>query len=213
LTDQNENSIAQPAGLPINRERFPDSEDEVSLRQIAIVPFKRRRVVIGCALLGLALALLVTFTMTPKYRSTATIELNESKQSGVSALSDLASMVAGGGADELKVKIQTETAVIEDDTIALNVMGKMGMLRLAGKGGWFGKKEPGEIVTLDHLPAQRREQLIQAFEGNLKVKEVENSRLIAITYTSTDPVQAADIANEIVYEYTHFLLRSNYDSS
>jgi capsular exopolysaccharide synthesis family protein len=140
------------------------------------------------------------------------IELNENKSTGVSALSDLAS-AATGGADELKVKVQTETAVIEDSTIALNVMSKMGMLRLGVKGGWFAKKEPGPIVSLEALPAKTRENLIAGFESNLQVKEVQNSRLIAITYTSTDPVQAADVANQIVAEYKHYLLSSNFSSS
>ncbi len=212
MTDQNENPSSQQADLPINRDRIFDAEDEVSLRKIAVVPLKRKRTVIGCALFGLLAAIFLTFAMTPRYRATATIELNEDKQGGVSALSDLASM-AGGGADELKVKIQTETAVIEDDTIALNVMEKMGMLRLAGKGGLFSKREEGPVVNRDALPANRREQLIEGFEGNLKVKEVENSRLIAITYSSTDPVQAAKIANQIVYEYKSYLLSSNYSSS
>ena len=107
--------------MPVHRDNFLDSEDELSLSKLAIVPLKRKRTVIGCAVLGLVLAILVTVFMTPRYRATATIELNEDKQGGVSALSDLASMATGGG-DELKVKIQTETAVIEDNSIALHVM-------------------------------------------------------------------------------------------
>ena len=210
MIEQNENPIVQPTGLPVNRERFFDSEDEVSLRNLAIVPFKWKRTVIGCAIFGLLLAILVTFMMTPRYRATATIELNEDKQGGVSALSDLASMASGGG-DELKVKIQTETAVIEDNSIALAVMEKMGMLRL-GKSGFF-SREQGPIVSQAALPAGRREELIAGFEGNLTVKEVENSRLIAITYSSTDPVMAAKIANQIVDEYKSYLLTSNYSSS
>jgi polysaccharide biosynthesis transport protein len=212
LTDPNENSNVQPAGPPLSRDRFSDPEDEVSLRNIAIVPFKRKRTVIGCAAFGLLAGILITVTMTPRYRATATIELNEDKQSGVSALSDLASM-ASGGSDELKVKIQTETAVIEDDTIALHVMSKMNMLRLAGTGGLFSKKAEGALVSEADLPAKRREELIDGFEANLRVKEVENSRLIAITYTSTDPVKAADIANAIVDEYRDYLLGSNYEAS
>jgi len=109
--------------------------------------------------------------------------------------------------------VQTETAVIEDSTIALNVMSKMGMLRLGGKGGLFQKREPGQTVSLEALPAKTRENLIAGFEANLQVKEVQNSRLIAITYTSTDPVQAANIANQIVDEYKLYLLSSNFNSS
>jgi len=212
LTDPNEFPNAAAAGLPADRDRFLDMDDEVSLRKLAIVPLKRKRTVILCAIVGLFLAILVSVTMTPRFRATATIELNEDKSGGVSALSDLASM-ASGGVDELKVKVQTETAVIEDDTIALNVMQKRGMLRLEGTGGWF-NKQPGPVVSrVEDLPARRREELIEGFEGGLKVKQVETSRLIAITYTSTDPVQAAEIANTIVHEYKQYLLVSNHDSS
>jgi len=210
LTEQIDSPPSRPDGLPLGRETVADPEDEVSLRELAIVPLKRRRTVMGCAVFGLSVAVLVVIFMTPRYRATATIELNEDKNGGVSALSDLAS-AATGGADELKVKVQTETAVIEDDSIALAVMDKTGMLRL-GKSGLFGK-QPGPVVGLDALPATRREELIEGFEANLKVKEVDNSRLIAITYTSTDPAQAATIANQIVAEYRSYLLRSNYNSS
>jgi hypothetical protein len=167
LTDQNENPSARPEGLPVTREQFFDSEDDVSLRELVIVPLKRKRTVIGCAIFGLLAAILVTIVMTPRYRATATIELNENKSGGVSALSDLAS-AATGGTDDLKVKVQTETAVIEDSTIALNVMSKMGMLRLAGTGGWFTKKAEGPIVSLEALPAKRREDLIARIRGQFK---------------------------------------------
>jgi capsular exopolysaccharide synthesis family protein len=210
LTEQNDTPHARPNDLPLIRDPLSELGDEVSLRELAIVPLKRKRTVIGCAIFGLSVAVLVVIFMTPRYRATATIELNEDKNGGVSALSDLASVATGGG-DELKVKVQTETAVIEDDSIALAVMGKAGMLRL-GKPGMF-SKGPGPVVSLDALPAARREELIEGFEGNLKVKEVENSRLIAITYTSTDPVEAAKIANQIVAEYRSYLLRSNFSSS
>ena len=199
-----------PENHPCSAERVFDPGEEVSLRALAIIPLKRKRVVVGCTALGLLLGVVVTLTITPRYRATATIELNEDKNDGVSALSDLA-LAATGTGDALKVRIQTETAVIQDDSIALAVMNDRGMLRLA-PGGWF-SKEPGQTVSLDALPPARRDQLIQRFEGNLKVKEVENSRLIAITYTSFDPAEAADVANAVVAAYRSYLLHSNYNSS
>ena len=196
--------------MPFHRDAYPLTDDEVSLRELAIVPLKRKRAVLGCALFGLVAATLITVTMTPKYRATATIELNEDKSGGVSALSDLAS-AAGGGADELKVKMQTEIAVIKNDSIALNVMSSLGMLR-PGTGGRGGKAQ-GDAVDAEQVPARQREELIQRLESRLSVKEVENSRLIAITYASEDPAEAARVANEIVTQYREYLLRSNFSSS
>jgi capsular exopolysaccharide synthesis family protein len=90
-------------------------------------------------------------------------------------------------------------------------MGKMGMLRLENPDRF--SKQEGPIVSAAALPPSRREALIGNFEGHLKVKEVGNSRLIAITYTSRNPVEAAQTANQIVAEYKAYLLSSNFNSS
>jgi capsular exopolysaccharide synthesis family protein len=148
--------------------------------------------------------------MHPRYRATATIELNEQKSGGTDMLSNLASL-AGEGPDELKTNVETEIAVIQDDSIALAVMNSLGMLRLENPDR-FSKAE-GPIVTPEALPAKRREALVGNFKSHLRVKEVESSRLIAITYTDKDPVHAAKVANQIVAEYKSYLLSSNFSSS
>jgi capsular exopolysaccharide synthesis family protein len=148
--------------------------------------------------------------MHPRYKATATIELNQEKSSGGDALSSLASL-AGGDSDELKTKIDTEIAVIKDDSIALAVMNNMGMLRLENPDRF--SKEAGPLVSPEALPATRRESLVGNFKEHLEVKELESSRLIAITYTDRDPVQAAKIANQVVAEYKSYLLNSNFSSS
>ena len=112
---------------------------------------------------------------------------------------------------QLKVKIETETAVIKDDSIALAVLGKMGMLRLKNPDRF--SKEPGPQVSADALPAAQREALVGAFEGHLKVAEVGSSRLITITFSDHDPQVAAQMANQVVAEYKSYLLSSNFNSS
>ena len=210
MTDQNESQTERPESQPILRDRFSDPEDEVSLRELAMVPWKRRAIVASAAGFCTLAGILLCFVMTPRYKATSVIEINEDKQSGSSVLSSLAS-AASGGADELKVKMETQIAVLQDDTIALNVMSKMGMLRLENPNPL--SKAEGPQVSAEALPARRREALIGAFEGHLKVAEVKNSRLISITYTSKDPVQAANVANQVAEEYKTYLLSSNFTSS
>ena len=164
----------------------------------------------GCIAFCLAIGILICVFMHPRYRATATIELNEEKSSGADMLSNLASL-AGEGPDELKTKIETEIAVIQDDSIALAVMNKMGMLHLENPNRF--SKEEGPLATPESLPAKRRDALVSNFRSHLQVKEVESSRLIAITYTDRNPVQAAKIANQVVAEYKSYLLNSNFSSS
>jgi capsular exopolysaccharide synthesis family protein len=90
-------------------------------------------------------------------------------------------------------------------------MNKLGMLHLENPDRF--SKVAGPLATPDTLPAKRREALVGDFKGHLQVKEVGNSRLIAITYTDRDPVQAARIANQVVVEYKSYLLNSNFNSS
>ena len=210
MTEPNETQAGRPGGRFAESSRFFDPEDQVSLREIALVPLKRKAIVISCTAFCLLAAILVCYLMRPKYKATATIELNEAKSSGADMLSNMASMETGDP-DELKTRMQTEIAVIRDDSIALAVMSKLGMLRLENPDRF--SKEPGRIASAEELPARQREGLIGNFEGHLTVKEMEGSRLIAITYSSTDPVQAAKIANQVVAEYKSYLLNSNFNSS
>ncbi len=210
MTEPNETQTGRPASWPGEGRDAVDFDDLVSLRSLAIVPWKRRGVVAGCVALCILAAVLLSIVMHPKYRATATIELNEQNGGAASMLSNVASM-EGDGEDDFDVKVATETAVIKNDSIALAVMGKLGMLRLANP-GWQAKGE-GPVVSADALPAARRDSLVGNFEGHLSVAEVKTSRLIAITYVSRDPVEAARVANQVVAEYKSFLLTSNFNSS
>jgi capsular exopolysaccharide synthesis family protein len=210
LTEQNETQAGHSKGWSADSSLFFDPENQVSLRELALVPWKRKGVIAGCVVFCALAAILICLVMHPRFRATATIELNQSGSSSAGLLSSMASM-ASGDPDDLKVKIETETAVIKNDSIALAVMDKMRMLRLENPDRF--SKQEGPIVGTDALPAERREALISIFERHLNVKEIGNSRLIAITYTSRDPVQAAQISNQIVAEYKAYLLSSNFNSS
>jgi capsular exopolysaccharide synthesis family protein len=210
LTEPNETQAGQPEGWSAEGSRFSDPDDQVSLREIALVPWKRKGLVAGSTIACVLLAILACVLMHPKYRATALIELHESQGMGTDALSSIASMDTGDP-DALKIKIDTESEVIKDESIALAVMGKMGMLRLANPDRF--SKQEGPEVSAEALPAARREDLVGNFEGHLKVEGVGSSRLIAITYTSPDPVLAAKTANQVVTEYKSYLLSSNFNSS
>jgi capsular exopolysaccharide synthesis family protein len=210
LTEQNGTQTGSAESRFAEGSRFFDPLDEPSLKELALVPWKRKAVVAGCVAACVLAAIFLCVFMHPKYKATATIELNEEKGSGADMLSGLSSMGLGDS-DELKTKVETETAIIKDDSIALAVMSKMGMLRLENPDRF--SKEEGPVASEEALPAARREVLIERFEKHLDVKEIKDSRLIAITCTSGNPVEAAKIANQVVIEYKSYLLSSNFNSS
>ena len=210
MFEENETQARHGEARLSDSSRFFDPEDHVSLRDLALVPWKRKGIVAGSVAVCVAMAILAGILMHPRYKATATIEINAEKGGGSDALASLASLT-DDESDELKTRMDTEIAVIRDDSIALAVMNKMGMLHLANPDR--SSKEPGPLVNPEALPADQRESLVGNFKGHLEVKEVGNSRLIAITCTDRDPVQAAKIANQVVVEYKSYLLNSNFSSS
>jgi len=210
LTERNETQTGGLGGRLTEGNHLLDPDDQVSLRELALVPWKRKYLVAGVTVACILAAIFLSVAMKPKYRATATIELNEQSSSGASMLSGIAAM-ASGEPDDLKVKIETETAVIKDDSIALAVLGKLGMLRLENPDTF--SKAPGPLASADELPAERREALVGNFEGHLKVAEVGSSRLISITFSDHNPQVAAQVANQVVAEYKSYLLSSNFTSS
>ena len=209
MIEQNETQPENIGDRPAEISHFIAPEDEVFLKDILLIPWKRKGVVAVCTAICVLAAIFLCIATHPKYKATATIELNEGKSSATGMLSDLAA-IDGSGSDDLNVKINTEIAVIKNNSIALAVMSKMGMIGLQNTDRLSKAKEP---VNPEDLPAKQREGLIGNFEAHLKVEPIKDSRLIAITYTSTDPVEAAKVANQVVVEYKAYLLSSNFNAS
>ena len=90
MIEQNETQNGRSGGRFAEINRFFDPEDQVSLRDIALVPWKRKVVVAASTAACVLFAILVCYLMHPKYRATAMIELNEAKSSGADMLSSMA---------------------------------------------------------------------------------------------------------------------------
>ena len=68
------------------------------------------------------LATVVTLLTKPTYEANATIELNKSTSSLDLGLGDMLSQGLSGGADTLLTDLQTETAILQSDSLAMAVI-------------------------------------------------------------------------------------------
>jgi polysaccharide biosynthesis transport protein len=171
--------------------------------------------IIGSIAICELLAVLLTLTMTPVYDSTATIELNKSGGSLDLGMGDTLSQQMGSGAESLGTDLQTETAILKGDSLALAVIQQLGLAAQAPflvKGGVAAPPNPEQGLSLEEAP-QTRTRLLGVFRGNLKVAPVRGTRLIQVTYESHQPKQAAQIANAIIESYKNQYLQSHYDAT
>jgi succinoglycan biosynthesis transport protein ExoP len=200
-----------PSDVPMNSRAAiatHPSGNPHALHNFTRILAKRGKWIISAIVICLLFAAVVTFLMKPIYQATATIELN--KDSGGSldlGLADSAAQQLGAGGD-LATDLQTETAILQGDSLALAVIQKLGI----GPKDARGNKDPEIGLALDDAPL-RRTRWLGAFKGNLKVKPVHATRLIQVIYESPDPKQAALVANALIDSYKSQYLQSHYDAT
>ncbi|MBB5315603.1 GumC family protein [Tunturibacter empetritectus] len=148
-------------------------------------------VTLGIFLLGL----LVCLIMTPKYASTAIIEINkEDNSANVSTDTGTASPTA----DELKAEIETDISVLQSDGLALAVIRDLNLTHTRPFSGDIVSSEKDK--PLDQAPLTR-EKLIKRFAKNLTVESPPDTRLITVTFLNPDPAVAANVANAISQKF------------
>lgn len=191
---------------------------DLELRDIVLI-LRRRKVIIflTCAL-GIILAIISVMLTQKEYSSTATIEINKENSNSL-GLEDLSGIASGlGGGDELTTDLMTQQAVITSDNTALNVVQQ---LRLdteppyaipPSKNGQKGPLDQERGLPLEKAPLQR-ERVLAIFRSRLSVKLVKGTRLLSVTYTDTNPIRSATIANAVVNAYIDEYTQARYDAS
>jgi uncharacterized protein involved in exopolysaccharide biosynthesis len=124
----------------------------------------------------------------------------------------------GGGGGDLKTDLQTHSAVLQSDTTTLMVIRAEGLDTVAPY-----KYEPSasggdlRMKSDQGLPLEKatatRERLLHMVHSRLKVKTGDDTRLITVSYTDTDPQRAADVANAFVNEYIQEYLQNHFQAT
>jgi len=192
--------------------------EEESLRDILRVLRKRRYVILAWTLGALAISLLVCAVMKNHYISTATLLVDKKGSSGLDAgsLSGLASAMGGG--DDLKTELQTHAAVLQSDTTVLMVVRRLGLDKVPpykytpGRFGW-NRAIKAELGLPLEKTTVTRERIIGMITNGLKVVPEQDTRLITVSYTSTDAEQAAELANAFVNVYIQEYLQNNFQAT
>jgi capsular exopolysaccharide synthesis family protein len=154
----------------------------------------------------------LTLTTKPLFESTSTIELNKSsKGSSDLGIDDVLSQQFSSAGDSLLVDQQTETAILQSDSLALAVIEKLG---LASKPPFVGKSQDNSEkgLPLQDAPVTRT-RLLRIFRRSLKVDPIRGTRLIQVSFESQDPRQAAEIANALIEGYKNQYLQSHYEAT
>lgn len=187
---------------------------------------RRRRAVVATVLLAV-LAVAVTYCVFSTRKYQAVGEVNVQRETA-DAL-NLGALMGTGPTDASDLMdasrvLQTQVNILESQTLALEVVKQLHIEdsedfkpRFDPVGKVLGFISPRGIPdpadgTFDEMPA-RRDHIYKVFEKNTKVILVPGTRLIQISYTSTDPRVAAAVVNKLIEALVDYNFQSRYKAT
>jgi capsular exopolysaccharide synthesis family protein len=209
----NENTLArnESTAAPEKALFGHQSTSAYGLRNLLRVLTKRRKWIAGTVIACMIASLVFTWMMKPVYQSTATIELNKNSSGSLSlGLGDVLGQQYSSNAD-LTTDLQTETAILKSDSLALAVIQRLHLEAYAPFN--FKPAKDSEAGLPLELAPLRRTGLLALFRRRLIVQIVPSTRLIKVSFESGDSKQAALIANALIDCYKNQYLQSHYNAT
>ena len=185
---------------------FELSPREPHLYDYLLTLRKHQWLILSFTLVVVTIVAIAIFRMQPVYVATARIEID--RENG--------NILPFQGTDSYDYMvdtdnyIETQAKILTSETLALQTIRNSG---LGSQPEFSGTSGPSEAVASGNLANQKQPPELAAFLGSLGVKRVPNSRLMDVSFESTDPQLAARIVNAHIATYVEQNYRSKYEST
>ncbi len=196
------NVINYPNG--VYPEELLEQSSGLDLREFIAILKHRKKLVLGVALATLIAALLLTLLMQPIYRAEATLKVERYAPNSNEILDG---KVTRSDRDFFETQIQ----LLQTKALARRVIDQLGLETRIKPTGLISKIK--NMLSGDSGKQNNSDNIERLFLENLTVKPVSNSQLIKISYDSTDPKLAADIANAIAKTFVRQNLERRFDTA
>jgi tyrosine-protein kinase Etk/Wzc len=155
-------------------------EDQHSLVEVWGMVRRRRLLIATVVLTTMAAVVAGILLITPLYESSATLHVKQEKPGLLGG--DLFSQ--GVSALSTKEEVNTLIAILESRAVLEQVIAELGLVR-----------RNGTDTALD--APERLQQALERLRKGLSVRHVVNTRLITVSYRSSDPELARKVANTV----------------
>jgi len=170
------------------------SEGYSYIRAYWLILLKRRWTVLTVVAVLATLVAIVSFRTQPVYEATARVEV-EADTPQIQSLNDLYRGESGYSDETF---LQTQVNVLKSENLAWRTVQQLGLAENSEFAPGGGEQKPGASLTA------AQNGIIQAFRGHLRVQLMRDSRMIEVTFESTDPQLAARAASTLVNNYAEY---------
>lgn len=180
------------------------SPREPHLYDYLLILRKHKWLILSFLVAVVTIVSIATFRMKPVYVATAKIEIDRENN-----------ILPFQGADsydlmvDLDNYIETQARILTSETLGLQTIRNLG---LAGNPEFSGSTS-SEAIAAGSLENQKLPPEIGAFLGSLTVHRIQNTRLMEVSFESTDPRMAAQILNAHLRNYIEENYKSRYEAT
>ncbi len=164
---------------------------------------KHQWLILATTALLCVLVAIYSFKMKPVYQSTARADI-EPEVPILQTLNDLFRQEESDASESLG----TQISILQSDALIWKTIQDTGM---AGQlPTTQTQKSEGQVVG---APPWMKNAMIADFKGRLQVEQKKDTRIVLVTFESTDPRQAALAANTLLKNYIENNFRAKYDAT
>src|SRR5882762_1889844 len=200
-----ENGSNGPVELFSPSSRLPAwdlSPREPHLYDYLLILRKHQWLILSFMLAVVSITAIGTFRMQPVYVATSRIEIDRENSNILPFQNTDDYMV------DLENYIETQSKILTSETLALQTI-RSGIL--SGQADF--STDSSDALATGSLANLKPPPELGAFLGSLSVKRVPNSRLMDISFESTDPLQAAQIVNAHIKNFVEQNFQSRYEAT
>lgn len=190
--------------LPRASDYAPEGGAAIDFTMIRGILWRQRFIIIGVVSLALLAGAIATMLMTPRYQATATVQLNLAGGSIIEG-QDLDPYIA---TNEYARYAETLSEVVESRNMAAKVVDN---LQLQNSAELFGEEVISEGQAGDE--GARRSAAAAMLMGGVSADAPFESRIMSITFNSTSPELAAQVANGYADQFLNENVREGIEAN
>jgi polysaccharide biosynthesis transport protein len=200
------NGTVELVSMPNSMPAWDLSPREPHLYDYLLILRKHQWLILSFMLAVVTIVAIATFRMQPVYVATARVEIDKENSN----------ILPFQGTDPYDVMldsenyIETQSKILTSETLALQTIRNSG---LSERPEYASPTGPSEALATGSLANQKRPPELAAFLGSLSVRRVPNSRLMDVSFESTDPALAARVVNAHIETYVQRNFQSQFDST
>src|ERR1017187_6636536 len=186
----------EPFRTPTYNLETEQEEPPVPLAQYLWILRRQLWKILTFVVIAVVATLIVSKRLTPVYESTATVDIDRQTPSGI--IGQDANRAVLNDADQF---LATQVKLIQSDSVLRPVAEQY---KLREKENEILVAQPGNTVPVQDAPVLLKK---------LSVTRPPNTYLVLISYRSTDPRLAANVANGVAHSYLNHSYKIRYESS